>query len=221
MNRTRFISLLLPGISFILLIFNYTNSSAKETFTGKENPICINPINPDIPQPLIHITYKLIQAGHPNADELSAYKLIKQVMDSAIHYYNLYTSASQQITITYVTTKGVRADAGPNGKMRFGPERTYMNVGTAMHEISHTVGVGTTGKWKSFMHIDAPTGKVIFKGKNATNMLREITGDKNALIFMDNQHFWPYGLNYVREYKTKSDLINHCKIINAMIKDGL
>ncbi len=38
---------------------------------------------------------------------------------------------------------------------------------------------------------------------------------------MDNQHFWPYGLNYVKEYKIESDLINHCKIMNAMKMDGL
>lgn len=96
-----------------------------------------------------------------------------------------------------------------------------MNVGTALHEIAHVFGVGLSYKWQTFMTVNAPTGKVIFNGKNATNMLRQITGDKNAQIFMDSQHFWPYGLNYVSEYKTESDLINNCKIVKAMIEDGL
>ena len=168
-----------------------------------------------------HISYKLVRVDNPNSDELSAYKLIEQVLDSAIHYYNLYTTATKHITVYYVADNSVRADGNFNGNLRFGPNRTFINVGTAIHEISHTIGVGTTGKWKTFGVFCDSTGQTTFSGKNATKMLRQITGDAKAQIFMDSQHFWPYGLNYANEYKTESDAINHCEIVNAMIKDGL
>jgi len=218
MNKIRLPILLISIVFFISL--NDTSSSANDTYSLKESDSCLNPLNSNVP--MAYLTYNIMRVDNPNKDEISAYRLLKQVMDSAVFLSNAYTKASQKITVYYVTSKGVRADSGgSNGKIRFGPERTYMNVGTALHEISHVFGVGTSNKWISFMAVEAPTGKPIFKGKNATNMLRQITGDKNAVIFMDNLHFWPYGLNYVSEYKTESDLINHCKIVNAMIKDGL
>ena len=220
MNKIKFPILLIPIVFFISIALNNTSSSANDTYSFKESDSCLNPLNSNVP--MANLTYNLMRVNFPNKDEISAYRLIKQVMDSAVFLSNKYTKAPQKITVSYVTTKGVRADSGgSNGKIRFGPERTYMNVGTALHEISHIFGVGTSYKWISLMAVDAPTGKTIFKGKNATDMLRQITGDKKAVIFMDNQHFWPFGLNYVSEYKTESDLINNCKIVNAMIKDGL
>ncbi|HZK94740.1 MAG TPA: hypothetical protein VFC67_11075 [Prolixibacteraceae bacterium] len=43
------------------------------------------------------ISYKLVRVDNPNKDELAAYKLIKQVMDSATFYYNSYTTAKKVI----------------------------------------------------------------------------------------------------------------------------
>ena len=220
MNKIQLPILLIPVVFFISISLNIASSSANDAYTLKESHSCLSPLKTSVP--VAKLTYNLMRVNYPNKDELAAYKLIKQVMDSAVFLSNTYTKAPQKITVHYVTSKGVRADSeGSNGKIRFGPERTYMNVGTALHEISHIFGVGTSHKWISLMAIDAPTGNTIFKGKNATAMLRQITRDKKAVIFMDNQHFWPYGLNYVSEYKTESDLINNCKIVNAMIKDGL
>lgn len=220
MINTRF-PILFTFIAFsILLLPKETSSSANDTYSLNQIDFCFSPLNTNVP--LAHLTYNLMRVGNPNKDEISAYKLIEQVMDSAVFISNIYTKTTQKLTVHYVTTKGVRADSGgSNGNIRFGSERTYMNVGTALHEIAHVFGVGTNGKWKSFMTFSAPTGKTTFSGKNATDMLRQITGDKNAVIFMDSQHFWPFGLNYVSEYKTESDLINNCKIVKAMIEDGL
>lgn len=90
-----------------------------------------------------------------------------------------------------------------------------MNVGTAMHETAHTVGVGTNSSWGSLV----VSG--IYVGTNATNMLRSVTGDAAALIQGDSMHFWPFGINYPSEVTSASVLINHCKIVEAMKKDGL
>ncbi len=163
-----------------------------------------------------HITYTLKKNATPTADQTAAYAKITIAMDSALWYYNTYTTITKKLTVNYDTTVQT-ADANFNGNMRFGKSRSYMVTGTAMHEIAHTVGVGTTNQWNNLMK------NGIYTGTNGTNKLREITMDPKAVINGDSkapfQHFWPYGLNYASEVKTKDDLINHCLIVNAMQKD--
>jgi hypothetical protein len=90
-----------------------------------------------------------------------------------------------------------------------------MNKVTAMHEISHTVGVGMTSAWLSKI------SNGVYTGTNATTMLRAISGNSNDVLHGDTQHFWPFGLNYVSEGSTNWDLVNHCGIVNAMKQDGI
>ncbi len=161
-----------------------------------------------------NVTYTLIKEANPTAEQLNAYTLIKVAMDSAMYYYNTYTTITKNITVYYVL--GVpTADGSNNGTIRFGSDTYYMNVGTAMHETAHTVGVGTNSSWGSLV----VSG--IYVGTNATNMLRSVTGDAAALIQGDSMHFWPFGINYPSEVTSASVLINHCKIVEAMKKDGL
>ncbi|HEY3371450.1 MAG TPA: hypothetical protein VGK10_11410 [Prolixibacteraceae bacterium] len=216
-------------IAAVLLIYYQSNEevfagNANSGMKGKEANLKLD----SSPRNQGHVSYQLVRENHPdknglypNKDELSAYKLITQVMDSAIHYYNTYTTASKKITVYYLTDPSVRADGNINGNIRFGPERKFMSVGIATHEVGHTIGVGTSGRWRSFMIPGVSTEPMTFSGKKTISMLRQITGDPKAQLFMDNQHFWPYGLNYATEYKSESDLINYCKILNAMLEDGL
>jgi hypothetical protein len=81
-----------------------------------------------------------------------------------------------------------------------------------MHEIAHTIGVGTSSQWSRLISNNTYTGA---HGKAA---LKEIDGP-NAVLKGDNQHFWPYGLNYASEVKSNQDLINHCRIVDAIYKD--
>ena len=159
-----------------------------------------------------HITYTLKTVSNPSADQSDAYTKIRSVMDSALWYYNSYTTITKKITVEYNTSVQT-ADGSFSGNIRFGKNRQYMKGCTAMHEIAHTTGVGTTTQW----------GKLISNGKytgiNANNKLREITGDSKATLNGDSQHFWPYGLNYDSEVKSKDDLINHCLIVNAIQMD--
>lgn len=161
-----------------------------------------------------NVTYTLIKEVNPTADQLNAYQLIKIAMDSAMYYYNTYTTFSKNITVQY--EPGVAtADGSNNGTIRFGSNTYYMNVGTAMHETAHTMGVGTNSSWSTLM-----VGGV-YQGINANNVLRSITGNSTDLIHGDTQHFWPYGINYPSEVTSASVLINHCKILEAMKMDGL
>lgn len=160
-----------------------------------------------------NISYVLHRSNDPTQKEKSAYEKIETAMDSALWYYNRYANLSKKLNI-YYNPDVPTADGNINGTIRFGKEQ-YMNKVTAMHEVAHTLGVGTSGNWKSLL-VD---GK--WTGSDANQVLREITGDDSAVLKGDRMHFWPYGLNYYSEYESKADLINHCMIVGAMKKDGL
>lgn len=157
------------------------------------------------------VTYTLETAAAPTSDQADAYVKIRKAMDSAIGYYNTHTDLKKTLTVQY-NTDVQTADGSSNGNIRFGSNRSYMQVGTAMHEIAHTIGVGTTSEYKALV-----VGGV-FTGPQATAALREIDG-ASATLKGDAQHFWPYGINYESEVKGVSTLVSHCKIVQAMYRD--
>lgn len=158
------------------------------------------------------VDYHLNKSENPTADELEAYELITAAMDSAVNMYNRYTHLSKHIEVHYNT--GVQtADASYNGTMRFGSNRSYMRVRTAMHEMGHIMGMGTTDEYRNMLEGG------VFKGEKAQAKLKELTGDPDAVLKGDGQHFWPYGLNYDSELHSEEDLIIHCQIVEAMYQD--
>jgi len=158
-----------------------------------------------------HVSYTLTKNANPTADEQQAYALITEAMDKAVDYYNCYTGITKATTVTYVPSVDT-ADGNSNGSIRFGGKE-YMEYITAMHEIAHTVGIGTASQWPS--HVV----NGIFTGEQATAKLRELTGIADDQVHADTQHFWPYGLNYTSEVKSEADVINHCYIVVAIRAD--
>jgi hypothetical protein len=164
-----------------------------------------------------HVTYTLAKSATPTAAEQTAYALITPAMDKAVDYYNCYTNITKSLNVSY--NSGVpTADGNINGSIRFGGT-AYMEYITAMHEIGHTVGVGTASNWRSLVAIPAAGGSGPWTGTNANAQLRAITGVATDTLTADTMHFWPYGLNYTSEVKSEADVINHCKIVVAMRKD--
>jgi hypothetical protein len=166
-------------------------------------------------------SYTLYKEANPTAEQLNAYSLITAAMDSAVWYYNSYTTFAKVLSVYY--NPGVpTAESNNTGYIAFGKTQ-YMQKVTAMHEVSHTVGVGTSGNWRSLM------SGGFYIGVNATNMLlslpnRSIDGNTGlpfVKIYDGGIHFWPYGLNYYSEYSSTNDLIYHCKLVNAMKLDGM
>lgn len=158
------------------------------------------------------VDYVLHKSSNPTADEQDAYNRITAVMDSAVYYYNTYTNLTKHINVYYAP--GVpTAEASSNGDLRFGENRTYMYVGTAMHEMAHTMGIGTTTEYQSMR------SNGVFLGEKAQALLKELDNNPTAELHCDAQHFWPYGLNQKSEVKSELDLINHAKIVNAMYQD--
>jgi hypothetical protein len=156
------------------------------------------------------ISWTLAKASNPTADQSDAYAKIEAAMRLAVARYARYSSASKTVRVAYAP--GVpTAEANFNGDLRFGSNRAYMNERTAMHEISHTLGIGQTaafdrkcaaGDWRT-----------------ALPLLRSWDG-QSAVINCGGSHIWPYGLNYDNEW-SETNANRHVQLIDAMIKDGL
>ena len=156
------------------------------------------------------ISYTLMRAASPTAAQTAAYDKITAALDKAIGYYNCYTDITKQLRASYEPSVAT-ADGNVNGSIRFGSQDS-MNYITAMHEIGHTVGVGSN-EWGRMIRDG------IFTGATATAKLREIDGDPAAQVHGDSQHFWPYGLNYTNEVKSDADLLAHCALVMAIRAD--
>ncbi|WP_437521284.1 hypothetical protein WME79_28765 [Sorangium sp. So ce726] len=156
------------------------------------------------------ITYTLAKVASPTAEQQSAYDKITSAMDEALSYYNCQTSIEKRLSVSYVPSVAT-ADGNVNGSIRFGATSS-MNYITAMHEIGHTVGVGSR-------EFGALVVDGVFTGEAATRQLRAITGNESDVVHTDSTHFWPYGLNYTTEVKTTDDLVNHCKMVVAIRED--
>ncbi|MHB9056896.1 MAG: hypothetical protein ACYC2P_12215 [Paludibacteraceae bacterium] len=138
------------------------------------------------------------------------YKLIKQAMDSACFYYNRYTTFKGNIYVYY--NAGIpTAQASYHGSIEFGPNSSYMWVGTAMHEMAHFMGSGTTDAWKAKLSGGVWTGTKAISVINSFNTGEVLKGD--------GTHFWPYGINYRNEVNSAEDLICHSKLVQAMVVD--
>jgi hypothetical protein len=157
------------------------------------------------------ITWTLEQASEPTPDQQEAYALIIPAMDAAVARYNNLSDLSKTITVQYDPSVPT-ADGNINGTIRFG-NRDYMTERTALHEIAHTIGVGTSSGWASL------AGSGTWTGPEANALVQEYDG-AGATLTCGGGHFWPYGLNYEDEFsQTAAD--RHVHIVDAMVRDGL
>uniref|UniRef100_UPI003F4946AE RICIN domain-containing protein n=1 Tax=Paenarthrobacter nicotinovorans TaxID=29320 RepID=UPI003F4946AE len=156
------------------------------------------------------ITYNLQRSQNPTADELDAYTRITDAMDRAVARYNRLNNIDRVLTVSYVP--GVTtADATIYGNIRFGSDRAYMQEGTALHEMSHTVGIGTSWMFDNNCQNNS--------WASALGLLRSWDGP-NATINCGGGHIWPYGLNYSNEYN-EQNFERHTKLVQAMLSDGM
>lgn len=156
------------------------------------------------------MTYTLNRSADPTPDEADAYARITDAMDRAVARYNRFNNTQRHLTVSYVP--GVpTADATIFGNIRFGSDRSFMQEGVALHEIAHTVGVGTADAfWDNCNDQRWPS---------ALPLLRSWDGP-DATINCGGGHMWPYGLNYPDEY-TELNFDRQVKLIQAMHHDGM
>lgn len=158
------------------------------------------------------MTWSLERASNPTADQQDAYNRITAAMNAAVARYNNLSDLGKNIRVRY--EPGVpTADGNINGTIRFGSNRSYMTQRTALHEIAHTIGVGTSSGWSRL------AGSGTWTGAQATALVRQYDGS-GAKLSTGGGHFWPYGLNYENEFSnTAAD--RHVHIVAAMVRDGL
>jgi Ricin-type beta-trefoil lectin domain-like len=103
-------------------------------------------------------------------------------MNEAVAIYNANGFFDKHVTANY--NPGVpTAQAGYSGWIDFGGHR---HTRVALHEICHTLGVGTYWSWNG-------------NAFNRANALLKLYHGQGAWIGADGAHFWPYGLNYDNE----------------------
>lgn len=145
--------------------------------------------------------------------------LLTEAMDQATYYYNCYADLSQNLTIKY--NEGVpTAEGNVDGQISFGKDRGYMQVATAMHEISHSLGVGYY-PWQELITDGRWTGAAVveFMMNLPPEQKDPDMYSQRDYITCDSQHFWPYGLNQASEYQSEWSLINNVRIVAAMHVD--
>jgi hypothetical protein len=156
------------------------------------------------------LNWSIIRASNPTSDQQDAYNRIDAAMRAAVTRYHRYTGTNKTIRVYY--EPGVpTAEANFNGDLRFGSNRSYMTERTAMHEISHTLGIGQTNAFN--------TRCAANNWPQATRLLQSWDG-AGARINCGGGHIWPYGLNYDNEW-SETNANRHVQLIDAMIRDGL
>lgn len=146
------------------------------------------------------ITYSLHLQG---VDSIIANE-ITQSMAEATQVYNANGLFDKHINVYY--SAGVpTAQANFGGVMTFGNAR---NVRVAIHEISHTLGVGAQPAYLNLMN----DGQ--WYGSKANTLLASFDG-AGAVLNGDSKHIWPYGLNYDSE-DSDTNRVRHVKIVEAM-----
>ncbi|WP_243745008.1 hypothetical protein [Streptomyces hainanensis] len=172
-----------------------------------------SPVVAGDPSAAATITWRLERAANPTADQLDAYNRITSAMNAAVaRYNNLSGGLGKSITVRYDPSVPT-ADGNINGTIRFGANRSYMSERTALHEIAHTIGVGTSAGWSRL------GGGGTWTGAQATALVRQYDGS-GAVLSTGGGHFWPYGLNYDNEWST-TNADRHVRIVAAMVADGL
>ena len=157
-------------------------------------------------------TYTLYRSANPTADELDAYARITEAMDKATARYNRLTEIERHVSVFYDPNVGTAEAYGSD--IKFGAGRQYMQEGTALHEMSHTHGVGTSQAW-----FDGCADDARWDGPSTTAQMEAWDGP-GAYVGCAGQHMGPYGLNYADEY-TETNMDRHAIIVEMMERDGL
>lgn len=132
---------------------------------------------------------------------------IVEAMDAAVAFFNEHARFKKHVTAN--NSPGTpTADANYDGWINWGGA---ISRRVALHEISHTLGVGTHPEWQA--HIKDG----VWTGRHATRQLREFDGPE-AVLKADRMHFWPYGLNFDNESSAVNDL-RFLKMVEALRKD--
>ncbi len=125
-------------------------------------------------------------------------------MNEGTANYNAFGYFPMHVGVNY--DSGVpTANAGDGGPITFGGS---ISGRTAIHELQHCMGIGTSGAYA----YQQSGGQ--WTGAHANQRIQLYLG-ANATIGCDGAHFWPYGLNYSDE-DGPTERYRHVKLVAAM-----
>ena len=137
-------------------------------------------------------------------------------MDGAVAQYNRYGTFNKHLYANY--NPGVpTAQGNYNGWIDFGANAGFQQYRPALHEVAHTLGVGTTWQW------GANLSGGVWTGASSNQQIKAFDGP-GAFVNSDGTHFWggggggPYGLNYDNEGNTEN-YRRHVLMVAAFRRD--
>ena len=159
------------------------------------------------------------------------YRIASAIEEIKWLYNNLSSVKGINLSVHYGADTPT-ADCSYGGWMRVGPNSSYQQTGTVLHETNHGVGVGTSDIWwNSNYRAEGNRGKWL--GPRATQMIRFLNKDNTASMTGDNTHMWPsssfsgpnFGINGAHEdtYNPENTLLYYGNVLitHAMHQDGL
>ena len=162
------------------------------------------------------LTWWLDVDGSTPGTSQAVFDQITNSMNFAVDTYNAFSDynwshvASSPAGVRVVYQSSIpTANASYRGRIAFGGSRGGT---TAMHELSHVLGVGTFFEWDLPWNRDSSTNRWV--GEPALNELRDIQQNPNAVLGADGAHFWPYGLN-----GKDGDRNAHVRMVGALRED--
>lgn len=147
-----------------------------------------------------------LASGNENwpADKRAA---IVSAMNEAVSVYNANGFFDKHVWANYNASVPT-AQASYSGWIDFGGS---ISSRVALHEISHTLGVGQVAAWN--------TNRTDNKWTGTYGVARiKLYDGASAVLNADTMHFWPYGLNYDDE-NTATKWSRHCRMVSAMRRD--
>ncbi|MEL0455744.1 LamG-like jellyroll fold domain-containing protein [Flavobacteriaceae bacterium SZ-1-7] len=148
---------------------------------------------------------------------------IDEAMSTAVRYFNDLTSIQGHHLSAGYSSGVPTAEASYGGYMTFGPNASYQRTGTALHEMGHTIGVGTHSIWYGPSSPLRETGSSgLWLGNRTDAVIQFIENNTNSHLTGDSVHMWPYGINGAQEDNGSEFLyIANALVHQALGEDGL
>lgn len=137
--------------------------------------------------------------------------------------------------------KTLTASASFRSPITFGPDRQYMTVRVAMHELSHAAGLGTMRAWfRVELNPAAPRYEVSgpWLGQYANAELQQIVSEigvprwfldrhnvyNGTILIGDMPHYSPFGLQQAYELEELGQtphqvFVAACRLVMAFVRD--
>lgn len=148
---------------------------------------------------------------------------IDAALAGAVNYWNELTSIrGLHITCSYGSGTPT-ADCSYGGSMRVGPNASYQQIGTILHEMAHAIGVGQHWIWFGPNSPLRETGtRGIWLGERANAVIQFFENSPDSRVTGDGTHFWPYGINGAHEDDhTELLYTEQSLIVQGLGEDGL